>query len=622
MIEGFTSSAPSLPRNEKPIMEVALTFGSLGDIIAICQIVIELSRALGSTAGSAREYQDIREDLDSFVRVLMQVTATYEQYEVSPWLEGVDKEIKRAVAECARLVQDALDRIRAKKYPPSLRSGGSGNAARDAIKKLEWSFRNEKESLRTLQERLRSRTETITLLTGIAAQRSARVDNLTMMDRINEVKVLMDGHQHELLRLYQEHINVSREQKDQLCKIDGKLATQEQTSWSMLALMKNVSVAVIELKDMVGTCAQVAVSLQTLASNPMFFRGLDPTRNMPVFFEDALGNVLEISVDWIHDWDMFHSLLEHRFQNLKGHQLVQQQAYALEENCTGKNIDRRRPWSASVRRGMKVNMSMVFTDVPDGEERCPGCKTGADFPENGAIQCSNAQCGMWLRTLRKNAHPEENRERHFKDDDNFKETKQIDSVSRIDEPSDFRRVCLIVTEAVFVPPVFTPIPPKQRRTLPKPLAPMSDLDNHSQTHMCTKCSKLFDRRCDLNKHLNYHEGPFKCIFSGCIYKKQGFPSAKDLLRHAHSRHPNMHPKWTFFCLFPPCPYKSTLESNWKQHMENVHNWIYIRTESSGKRKGQSMALHGQAIQTVVGDPMETPVKTGVNSSEILSKHIG
>ncbi|KAJ4179661.1 hypothetical protein NW755_012385 [Fusarium falciforme] len=52
-------------------MEVALTFGSLGDIIAICQVAVQLGRAIdvGSevVGESAKEYQDFREDLDTFV---------------------------------------------------------------------------------------------------------------------------------------------------------------------------------------------------------------------------------------------------------------------------------------------------------------------------------------------------------------------------------------------------------------------------------------------------------------------------------------------------------------------------------------------------------------------------
>ena len=55
-------------------MEVALTFGSVGDIIAVCQLAVKLSRALGgSPCGSAKEYQGLQKDLDVFVRILSRV---------------------------------------------------------------------------------------------------------------------------------------------------------------------------------------------------------------------------------------------------------------------------------------------------------------------------------------------------------------------------------------------------------------------------------------------------------------------------------------------------------------------------------------------------------------------
>lgn len=59
-------------------MEVALTFGSLGDIIQLCQLAIQLSRAIGvgcnANGDSSTEYQELRSELDTLVRVLMQVS--------------------------------------------------------------------------------------------------------------------------------------------------------------------------------------------------------------------------------------------------------------------------------------------------------------------------------------------------------------------------------------------------------------------------------------------------------------------------------------------------------------------------------------------------------------------
>lgn len=57
-------------------MSAALTFGSVGDILAFCGVVVELSRALSTVRGSAQEYQCLRKDLDQFVQVLMLVIGT------------------------------------------------------------------------------------------------------------------------------------------------------------------------------------------------------------------------------------------------------------------------------------------------------------------------------------------------------------------------------------------------------------------------------------------------------------------------------------------------------------------------------------------------------------------
>lgn len=54
-------------------MSVGFTFGSLGDILQLCQIGIAVGKALNESRGSARDYQNLRNDLDQFVHVLQNV---------------------------------------------------------------------------------------------------------------------------------------------------------------------------------------------------------------------------------------------------------------------------------------------------------------------------------------------------------------------------------------------------------------------------------------------------------------------------------------------------------------------------------------------------------------------
>lgn len=59
-------------------MEVALTFGSVGDIITICEVASKLAHAIGvgskAVGLSVKEYQELRQDLDAFVDILGQVS--------------------------------------------------------------------------------------------------------------------------------------------------------------------------------------------------------------------------------------------------------------------------------------------------------------------------------------------------------------------------------------------------------------------------------------------------------------------------------------------------------------------------------------------------------------------
>ena len=72
----------------------------------------------------------------------------------------------------------------------------------------------------------------------------------------------------------------------------------------------------------------------------------------------------------------FRFLLAHEFENLNGHAEVDRGQYSLEEACTGKDIDDSIPFTAAVRRGMKINMSIVFVQVADFTTVCcPRCET-------------------------------------------------------------------------------------------------------------------------------------------------------------------------------------------------------------------------------------------------------
>ncbi|UPK95737.1 hypothetical protein LCI18_006672 [Fusarium solani-melongenae] len=308
-------------------MEVALTFGSLGDIIAICQVAIQLGRAIGVGSGvvgeSAKEYQDFREDLDAFVRILMQVVATYQQHEFSPYLDGLDNAAKSVIDQCGSLIQDTLEHIQPK-YHESLRVGGSGKKMNDIYRKIEWSMR-EKDRLRYTQERLQDGVQRLSLLTTLAARRRAA-----------------------------------------------------DTFYGML-----------EVKALLFQMSQTVINLQVMASHSMFLRPLDPTKELPVILEDALGNELPIPAQWLDslEWEVLYGLLNGHFKGRNGYDMVLKREYALEESSSGRDLDMDRPLHFCLRRGMKINMSMIFNASTVVTGACPRCNKVTDVPEDVTIQC-------------------------------------------------------------------------------------------------------------------------------------------------------------------------------------------------------------------------------------------
>jgi hypothetical protein len=59
---------------------MSITFGSVGDIIAVGQIAWSLAKALTDSKGSAKEYQGLVKELQTFDQALLQVYSLYSSF--------------------------------------------------------------------------------------------------------------------------------------------------------------------------------------------------------------------------------------------------------------------------------------------------------------------------------------------------------------------------------------------------------------------------------------------------------------------------------------------------------------------------------------------------------------
>ncbi|KAM0440867.1 hypothetical protein ACHAPT_000169 [Fusarium lateritium] len=412
-------------------MEVALTFGSLGDIIQLCQLAIQLGKAVGGAAGgeSAKEYQELGDDLDSFVRILMQVVETYESHESSHYLEGLDHASRCVVNQTASLIQDALDHFQSR-YKNCLHPGGSGSKVKDVYKKLEWSTR-EKGRTQCLREKLQESTQRLALLTSLAARKSARVNNATLLARVAKVEELVSQSctsQEELLHLIQQQQKASQEQVQKLDQASQLLVKQDKTSRSILAVAGEALDAIVQVKDLLVQVSHDVINIHVVFDS-MCLRSMDPITELPAVIEDALGR------------RALYALLSGHFRGQNGHGMVMRREYVLEESASGRDLDPERPLHLCLRRGMKIHMSMIFQTPWFLPGACPRCMTKTDAPRDVTVQCPRPDCGMLFR-VQQAVVGDSDQEMLLTDGEFDTEPTTMTVASTSAKPADFRRVRL------------------------------------------------------------------------------------------------------------------------------------------------------------------------------------
>ena len=110
----------------------SVTFGSVGDIITICQVITTTIKALSASRGSDVEYRGLINELWSLAQALESIKSLLEE----------DTEIKHrgrlriALQNCRECLERELESIR--KFSTSLGKVASTKSARDAFWRTRW----------------------------------------------------------------------------------------------------------------------------------------------------------------------------------------------------------------------------------------------------------------------------------------------------------------------------------------------------------------------------------------------------------------------------------------------------------------------------------------------------
>jgi hypothetical protein len=137
------------------------TFGSVGDIIAICGLIKALVDTLSESKGSSAKFQALVQHLGNLeaglreLEDLSQVCARVGGY------ESLGRRARFEAFSCRQPIEQFKSSI--DKYRLSLRYGGSGNQAKDLYWKIRFAIAH-KDEVETFQQYIRDRLQVISII--------------------------------------------------------------------------------------------------------------------------------------------------------------------------------------------------------------------------------------------------------------------------------------------------------------------------------------------------------------------------------------------------------------------------------------------------------------------------
>jgi hypothetical protein len=127
-----------------------ITFGSVGDIIAVCLLVKDCAEALSDTNGSSAEYQAVIRELYVLEKALLEIGVLARIHATTPELKSLFISIATTVDQCRKSLE--AFRAKTKTYDAYLAQGCGKSAAQrvfaGSAKKILWQVKMKDEIAR------------------------------------------------------------------------------------------------------------------------------------------------------------------------------------------------------------------------------------------------------------------------------------------------------------------------------------------------------------------------------------------------------------------------------------------------------------------------------------------
>lgn len=141
---------------------VAFAFGSVGDILAVIELALEVRKALSESRGSSKEYQEIQAELDSFTDVLASTCATLSSLPSTQLTDPLRRSIRLTMDSLKEVLGEIYASIA--KYHTGLRKEGSGSVWQDRWLQLRWYSGKKKETITAMKHKLNDYVGRLNLL--------------------------------------------------------------------------------------------------------------------------------------------------------------------------------------------------------------------------------------------------------------------------------------------------------------------------------------------------------------------------------------------------------------------------------------------------------------------------
>ncbi|KAJ4120293.1 hypothetical protein NW760_007447 [Fusarium oxysporum] len=358
-------------------MDFGLSFGSVGDFITIALLIKDIVAALDDCRGSAKQYRDLVQRLNTLHQTLEAVQQVYEDPQLTQSLEGLSKIALSAVGQIRSCLEAFLGHIR--KYEPSLGNSvsGGGNALKDIRRKVQWKL-NEKEVEKFCDEVVGC-TMTLKMLLEVTTMRVLQRNHDTL------IRERSDGEIRTAAMVHQSAASI----KGYLGLLGRRIITKLDLVSQLGASLKRSTGHIIDMMTAItGDLSSIRTVIMRLDRGPS---------DEHFVLEDITGRTFPIHLKTITSWEVFEFILNQRFKGKKGARRVQRKLYSLQEDITHREVDWSMPWESAFLPYQRVNMSLMCKEAEaeiTGEKAgssCPFCHTPSDGETGVEVECQKCQ---------------------------------------------------------------------------------------------------------------------------------------------------------------------------------------------------------------------------------------